>query len=81
VVNPFTLTGVQFPNGVQNLFTPRDGVGLNPLLQDWLMVIHPRCGWFRSSMTHTTRLTSTVKPTAKMCPRWAGSGASEWNGA
>jgi cytochrome c-type biogenesis protein CcmF len=41
VVNPFTLTGVQFPNGVQNLFTPRDGVGLNPLLQDWLMVIHP----------------------------------------
>ena len=41
VVNPFSLTGVQFPNGVQNLFTPRDGVGLNPLLQDWLMVIHP----------------------------------------
>src|SRR5262245_33649194 len=41
VVNPFTMTGVQFPNGVQNLFTPRDGVGLNPLLQDWLMVIHP----------------------------------------
>ena len=41
VVNPFTLTGVQFPNGAQNLFTPRDGVGLNPLLQDWLMVIHP----------------------------------------
>src|SRR5262245_27256965 len=41
VVNPFTLTGVQFPNGVQNLFTPRDGVGLNPLLQDPLMVIHP----------------------------------------
>ncbi len=41
VVNPFTMTGVQFPNGAQNLFTPRDGVGLNPLLQDWLMVIHP----------------------------------------
>ncbi len=40
-VNPFTLSGVAMPDGTQNLFTPRDGAGLNPLLQDWLMVIHP----------------------------------------
>ena len=41
VVNPFDMSGVIFPNGTTNLFTPRDGAGLNPLLQDWLMVIHP----------------------------------------
>ncbi len=40
-VNPFQLSGVAMPDGTQNLFTPRDGAGLNPLLQDWLMVIHP----------------------------------------
>jgi cytochrome c-type biogenesis protein CcmF len=41
VVNPFKIGAVQFPDGTLNLFTPRDGMGLNPLLQDWLMVIHP----------------------------------------
>src|SRR5262245_4852450 len=41
VVNPFKVGAVQFPDGTLNLFTPRDGMGLNPLLQDWLMVIHP----------------------------------------
>lgn len=40
-VNPFHMSGVAMPDGTQNLFTPRDGAGLNPLLQDWLMVIHP----------------------------------------
>jgi len=40
-VNPFKVGAVQFPDGTLNLFTPRDGMGLNPLLQDWLMVIHP----------------------------------------
>src|ERR1041385_4115306 len=41
VSNPFHLSGVALADGSQNLFTPRDGTGLNPLLQDWLMVIHP----------------------------------------
>jgi cytochrome c-type biogenesis protein CcmF len=41
VVNPFKLGGIQMPNGAVNLFHPNDGAGLNPLLQDTLMVIHP----------------------------------------
>ena len=41
VVNPFTLGGVQLPGGAVRLFHPADGDGLNPLLQDTLMVIHP----------------------------------------
>jgi cytochrome c-type biogenesis protein CcmF len=41
VVNPFHLSGVVLPDGTQNLWTRPDGAGLNPLLQDWLMVIHP----------------------------------------
>src|SRR5688572_17309136 len=41
IVNPFTMSAVQLPDGTVNLFTPRDGRGLNPLLQDVLMVIHP----------------------------------------
>jgi cytochrome c-type biogenesis protein CcmF len=41
VVNPFKLGGVQMPGGAMRLFHPADGDGLNPLLQDTLMVIHP----------------------------------------
>jgi cytochrome c-type biogenesis protein CcmF len=41
VVNPFRLGGIQMPGGAVNLFRPNDGAGLNPLLQDTLMVIHP----------------------------------------
>jgi cytochrome c-type biogenesis protein CcmF len=41
VANPFKLGGIQMPNGALSLFHPNDGAGLNPLLQDTLMVIHP----------------------------------------
>jgi cytochrome c-type biogenesis protein CcmF len=41
VVNPFTLGAVSFPDGTVNLFAPMDGQGLNPLLQDYWMAIHP----------------------------------------
>src|SRR6185295_14237456 len=41
VVNPFHMGGVVLADGTQNLWTRPDGAGLNPLLQDWLMVIHP----------------------------------------
>src|SRR5215468_6496830 len=41
VVNPFRLSGVALADGSTNLFTPPEGSGLNPLLQDPLMVIHP----------------------------------------
>jgi len=41
VVNPFRLSGVALADGSQNLVTMPDGTGLNPLLQDPLMVIHP----------------------------------------
>jgi cytochrome c-type biogenesis protein CcmF len=41
VANPFKLGGVQMPGGAVSLFQPNDGAGLNPLLQDTLMVIHP----------------------------------------
>ena len=40
-VNPFHIGAVVQTSGAMNLFTPRDGNGLNPLLQDWLMAIHP----------------------------------------
>jgi cytochrome c-type biogenesis protein CcmF len=41
VANPFTLGGIQMPGGALRMFHPPDGAGLNPLLQDTLMVIHP----------------------------------------
>jgi len=41
VVNPFKVGAIQMPNGALSLFHPTDGAGLNPLLQDTLMVIHP----------------------------------------
>src|SRR4030095_15488305 len=41
VVNPFKVGGIQMPGGALSLFRPNDGLGLNPLLQDTLMVIHP----------------------------------------
>ena len=41
VANPFKLGGIQMPGGAVSLFRPNDGAGLNPLLQDTLMVIHP----------------------------------------
>jgi len=41
VANPFKVGAIQMPNGALSLFRPTDGVGLNPLLQDTLMVIHP----------------------------------------
>src|SRR4051794_31760831 len=41
VVNPFHMGGVVLADGTQNLWTRPDGAGLNPLLQDWMMVIHP----------------------------------------
>ena len=41
VANPFKLGGIQMPGGAVRLFQPNDGAGLNPLLQDTLMVIHP----------------------------------------
>jgi cytochrome c-type biogenesis protein CcmF len=40
VVNPFKLSGIQQGSNI-SLFRPEDGLGLNPLLQDALMVIHP----------------------------------------
>src|SRR5688500_11311448 len=40
VVNPFKLSGIQEGSNI-SLFRPEDGLGLNPLLQDALMVIHP----------------------------------------
>jgi cytochrome c-type biogenesis protein CcmF len=40
VVNPFKLSGIQEGANI-SLFRPEDGLGLNPLLQDALMVIHP----------------------------------------
>src|SRR5688572_30634192 len=40
VANPFKLGGVQQGANL-SLFRPEDGAGLNPLLQDALMVIHP----------------------------------------
>ena len=41
VVNPFKIGAIQMPSGALSLFRPSDGAGLNPLLQDTLMVIHP----------------------------------------
>jgi cytochrome c-type biogenesis protein CcmF len=41
VANPFKVGAIQMPSGAISLFRPNDGVGLNPLLQDTLMVIHP----------------------------------------
>jgi cytochrome c-type biogenesis protein CcmF len=41
VVNPFKVGAIQMPGGALSLFRPNDGAGLNPLLQDTLMVIHP----------------------------------------
>jgi cytochrome c-type biogenesis protein CcmF len=41
VANPFKIGAIQMPSGALSLFRPNDGVGLNPLLQDTLMVIHP----------------------------------------
>ncbi len=41
VVNPFNQVVVLQPGGVNALFVPQDGAGLNPLLQYILMVIHP----------------------------------------
>ena len=41
VANPFKLGAIQMPGGVLRMFHPNDGAGLNPLLQDTLMVIHP----------------------------------------
>jgi len=41
VVNPFKIGAIQMPGGALSLFRPNDGAGLNPLLQDTLMVIHP----------------------------------------
>ena len=41
VVNPFQMSGVGLPDSTQNFWSPPDGAGLNPLLQDPLMVIHP----------------------------------------
>jgi cytochrome c-type biogenesis protein CcmF len=41
VVNPFKIGAIQMPTGAISLFRPNDGAGLNPLLQDTLMVIHP----------------------------------------
>jgi cytochrome c-type biogenesis protein CcmF len=41
VANPFKIGAIQMPSGAISLFRPNDGAGLNPLLQDTLMVIHP----------------------------------------
>ncbi|HET9943740.1 MAG TPA: cytochrome c biogenesis protein CcsA, partial [Terriglobia bacterium] len=41
IANPFTVGAIQMPSGAVSLFRPTDGAGLNPLLQDTLMVIHP----------------------------------------
>src|SRR5678815_2409617 len=41
VANPFKVGAIQMPSGALSLFRPTDGAGLNPLLQDTLMVIHP----------------------------------------
>src|ERR1051325_4954499 len=41
VVNPFNQTVITQPDASLLPFVPRDGNGLNPLLQDAYMVIHP----------------------------------------
>lgn len=41
VVNPFNQLVILQPDAPPLPFVPRDGSGLNPLLQDALMVIHP----------------------------------------
>ncbi len=40
--NPFTYVWESFPNDVQAGFVPANGRGLNPLLQNYWMVIHPQ---------------------------------------
>ena len=40
VVHPFTLLGFETSEGFA-LFVPPDGSGMNPLLQYWMMAIHP----------------------------------------
>jgi cytochrome c-type biogenesis protein CcmF len=41
VANPFKLNAAAVGTQVVGLFAPADGQGLNPLLQDPMMVIHP----------------------------------------
>lgn len=41
VANPFKVNAAALGTTVMGLFTPADGQGLNPLLQDPMMVIHP----------------------------------------
>src|SRR5215831_2499783 len=41
VANPFQMNAAKIGTQVVGLFTPADGQGLNPLLQDPYMVIHP----------------------------------------
>src|SRR5678815_2467061 len=41
VANPFQMNAAKIGTQVVGLFTPADGQGLNPLLQDPMMVIHP----------------------------------------
>ena len=41
VSNPFQMNAAQIGTQVVGFFTPADGQGLNPLLQDPMMVIHP----------------------------------------
>src|SRR5437868_14549134 len=41
IVNPFNQTVIMQPDASLLPFVPRDGNGLNPLLQDAYMVIHP----------------------------------------
>jgi cytochrome c-type biogenesis protein CcmF len=42
VKNPFAFVWESFPGEVQAGFTPANGRGLNPLLQNYWMVIHPQ---------------------------------------
>jgi cytochrome c-type biogenesis protein CcmF len=42
VKNPFTYVWETFPHDVQAGFVPANGRGLNPLLQNYWMVIHPQ---------------------------------------
>jgi cytochrome c biogenesis factor len=42
VKNPFAFVWDSFPGEVQAGFTPANGRGLNPLLQNYWMVIHPQ---------------------------------------
>src|SRR4030042_1893416 len=42
VKNPFTYVWETWPGDVQPGFVPPDGRGLNPLLQNYWMVIHPQ---------------------------------------